>query len=149
MTSTPRSPSDFLTSGSSSAAASARLSVAITSFGVCAGATKPCQVVASKFLIPSSSMVGISGKTVVRLRVATASGRTFPSRIWGTTDEAVANIIYTCRRSHPATPAPRPCRAPDDVDLGLGLEQLAGEMRGQAVAGRGKIELARIGLGER
>ena len=37
----------------------------------------------------------------------------------------------------------------DDVDLGLGLEQLAGEMRGQAVAGGGKIEFARIGLGER
>src|SRR5262249_53735179 len=95
MMSTPRSPSDVLMVGSSSAAASARLSVAITSFGVCAGATRPCQVVASKFLIPSSSMVGISGKTAVRLRVATASGRTFPSRIWGTTDEAVANIICT------------------------------------------------------
>src|SRR6516164_9808783 len=74
MMSTPRSPSDVLTVGSSSAAASARLSVAITSLGVCAGATRPCQVVASKFLIPSSSMVGISGKTAVRLRVATASG---------------------------------------------------------------------------
>src|SRR5215831_3463422 len=96
MISTPRSASEVLTAGSASAPASARLSVAITSVGVCAGATSPCQVVASKFLIPSSSMVGMSGSTAVRLRLATASARTWPSLICGTTDEAVANIICTC-----------------------------------------------------
>ena len=36
-----------------------------------------------------------------------------------------------------------------DVDLGLGLEQFAGEMRGGAVPGRGEVELARARLGER
>src|SRR5512132_17515 len=41
------------------------------------------------------------------------------------------------------------CRARARVDLGLCLEQLAGEMRRQAVARGGEIELARISLRER
>ena len=36
-----------------------------------------------------------------------------------------------------------------DIDLGLGLEQFAGQMRGRAIAGRGEIELAGLRLGER
>src|SRR5262249_22237946 len=36
-----------------------------------------------------------------------------------------------------------------DIDPGLRFEQLAGEMRGRAVPGRGKIELAWLLLGER
>ena len=65
------------------------------SFGVFAGATKPCQVVASKPLRPSSSTVGISGRSAVRLSVVTASGRTWPLWMCATTDAAVANIICT------------------------------------------------------
>src|SRR5262249_58290076 len=57
MTSTPRSASDSLTSGSSSAAASARLSVAITSFVVCAVATWPCHEVEWKIVMPCSLIV--------------------------------------------------------------------------------------------
>ena len=95
MMSTPRSASDFLTSRSSSVAASARLSVTTISLGVRAGATSPCQLVASNPLRPSSSIVGMSGRTALRLSVVTASGRTLPEWMCGTTDEAVANIICT------------------------------------------------------
>jgi tripartite-type tricarboxylate transporter receptor subunit TctC len=61
-----------------------------------AGDTKPCHVVASKPRMPSSSTVGISGRTAVRLSVVTASGRSCPFLMKPITDAAVANIIWSC-----------------------------------------------------
>ena len=63
--------------------------------GVFDGATRPCQVVASKPLSPSSSMVASSGNTAVRLIGVTASARTWPAWMCGTTEAAVAKIMCT------------------------------------------------------
>ena len=73
----------------------AKFSVSMVSFGVPAGATRPCQVVASKPLMPSSSTVGRSGKSAVRFGVVTASARTLPFLMSPITEAAVANIIST------------------------------------------------------
>src|ERR1044072_1344750 len=94
--STPRSPSALRVAGSFSAVTVARCSASTIALGVPAGATSPCQVVASKPARPSSATVGISGSTAVRAGVVTASGRTNPSLTWPTTEAAVANIIWTC-----------------------------------------------------
>jgi hypothetical protein len=70
----------------------ARLSVATISFGD--APARPDRTGRRIKVMPSSSMVGISGSTAVRRSVATPSARTFP-RICGTTEDAVANIIRT------------------------------------------------------
>src|SRR5262249_19311496 len=77
-TSMPRSVKALRTGGSLTVAAVARCSVAMTSFGVPAGATSACQVVASKPGKPDSAMVGTSGNTAVRLSVVIASARIVP-----------------------------------------------------------------------
>lgn len=64
--------------------------------GVPAGATRPCQVVASKPGSPASSMVGTSGRLGVRLSVVTASARTWPFLRNPITPDVVANIIWSC-----------------------------------------------------
>ena len=79
--------------------------------GVPAGATRPCQVVASKPLSPSSSTVANIRQDRVRLSVVTASGRTSPLLMWPTTEMRSRTSSAPVRRSRPAAPAPRPCRA--------------------------------------
>jgi hypothetical protein len=49
--------------------------------GVPAGATRPKNVLASASATPASVMVGTSGKSGVRVLLATASARNFPSRM--------------------------------------------------------------------
>ena len=119
------------------------------SFGVPAGATRPYQVVASNPVSPSSSMVATPGSSPLCVRVASPSARSRPCRTWLATSAAGANIIWTW-------PAMTSCRAGAGFlygtwtrfDLGLGLEQFAGEMRGAAVTRRREGDGAGLGPGD-
>jgi len=53
----------------------------------------------------------------------------------------------TCPPSVSATAGPRLVRHMDDVDPGPQHQQLAGDVRRRAIADRGEMQAARIGLG--
>ena len=60
-------------------ASKAALSLAMTSFGVPAGAARPCQAKASKPFRPCSLRVGISSKFLTRLALAMPRARSLPA----------------------------------------------------------------------
>src|SRR5216117_2446494 len=60
--------------------------------GVPAGASTPCHCEMSKFLMPTSCMVGTSGRLEARLPLDTANARNFPARICGTEVMTVSNM---------------------------------------------------------
>ena len=92
----PRFVNSCVTSGSLKIARTSLFRSATISGGVPAGATIICQAADSKPAMPASCMVGTSGVAGERFAVDTASARSLPSRICGTTDGPSPNS--TCSR---------------------------------------------------
>ena len=83
-------------------------------------------------------------------RLATPIARSLPAWMCGSADGIGANIIVTCPPSRSLTAGAMPLYGTCiSVDAGLELEQLAGEVRLAAGAGRREAELARLRLRER
>ena len=70
-----------------------RLILSMIAFGVPLGAKKPYQLDSSFMLMPSSIMVGSSGRSFERVGPLTASARTLPELMCGSEPPAVVNQI--------------------------------------------------------
>ncbi len=71
--------------------------------GVLAGARMPCQAMASKPGYPLSATVGTSGATGERCVLVTASARSVPAWICGSTLTGSPNTTVTCSPTRSAT----------------------------------------------
>ncbi|MNS52612.1 hypothetical protein D3C72_853330 [compost metagenome] len=76
--------------------------------GVAAGARMPNHVPISKPFRPASSMVGTSGSTLERLAVVTASARSLPALMCGSTGVSVSKDMVTCPPSRSVVSGPLP-----------------------------------------
>ncbi len=78
-----------------SAALTAPLSLAITSGGVPAGANRPVQALVAKSGKPLSIIVGTSGSSGLRCALVTASARSCPVLISGSSTEMPSKVYCT------------------------------------------------------
>ena len=81
---------------------------ASTSLGVPAGASTPNQVPMSKSFRPTSASVGTSGRADERRPVLTASARSLPALMWGSTGVMVSKDRVTCPPSRSVVSGPLP-----------------------------------------
>lgn len=81
---------------------------ATVSGGVPAGASTPNQVPMSKPFKPASSSVGTSGSAPERLPVVTASARSLPALMCGSTGVTVSKLIRICPPSRSDDSGPLP-----------------------------------------
>src|SRR5262249_3870963 len=126
-----------------------------------AGAERLYQLSEFTFASPASAVVGTSGSAWLRTAEVTTSALTAPERICGsrTGVASPARCTWPPGRSFTARAAPREGSGATprpgaagvgkgrEVDAGGGLEQLDGEMREGAGAGRAVIDLAGVGAG--
>ena len=126
----------------------AALSLPTTACGVCAGARSPVQATVTKSGKPLSIMVGTSGNCGMRFCVVTASGREL-ARLDQRHQHArrLEGHLHIAGHQIGDRGSAAFIGHVHDVDAGARLEQLTGEMGQHADAARGKIDLARIGLG--
>ena len=81
---------------------------ATMSLGVAAGASTPNQVPMLKSFRPASCSVGTSGSALERVAVVTASGRSLPALMCGSTGVMVSNDIRICLPSRSVAIGPLP-----------------------------------------
>ena len=110
----------------------------------------PNQATASKPGSVSDS-VGTSGSDGERMRLATASARSFPDFTCGSETPRLSHIMSTWPETRSASAGAVPLYGTCVISRAAGhrLEQLRGEVRGAAAALRGVVELAGIRSGER
>ena len=113
------------------------------SFGVAAGASTPNQVPMSKPFRPASSSVGTSGSADERLAVVTASARSLPALMCGSTGVIVSKDIVTWPPSRSVASGPLPLYGMwTQLGAGQVLELRADQVLRRAVAVGAVAQLA-------